>query len=146
MGRSLLILLFLPFAACAIRDGGQPPTQVETLEKTTRTWNGSILPAYPKGQPEVTILRITIAPGTRLPLHEHPVINAGMLLAGELTVSTPRGETKVLKAGDTLVELVDQPHFGENTGRHPAVILVFYAGVKGEPITVLLDAKSDPVE
>ena len=63
------------------------------------------MPEYPKGQPEVTILKITV----------------------------PKG---VLKAGDTIAEVVDQWHFGANTGDEPTEILVFYVGVKGKPITV----------
>lgn len=115
--------------------------EVEELTKASLSWDGSALPAYPEGSPEVTILRITIPPHTALPMHHHPVINAGMLLEGELTVHTPDGRTLTLKKGDTLVELVNQPHYGRNNGDEPAVILVFYAGVQGKPITVL---ESDP--
>ncbi len=49
---------------------------------------GNTLPEYPEGKPEITILRIQIPPGTTLPLHTHPVINAGVLLSGELAVIT----------------------------------------------------------
>ncbi|MEQ9824094.1 MAG: cupin domain-containing protein [Puniceicoccaceae bacterium] len=111
--------------------------EVEVLQKASLSWDGSPLPAYPKGTPEVTILRITIPPHSALPMHHHPVINAGLLLEGALTVHTPDGRTLQLKAGDTLIELVNQPHYGHNPGDEPAVIVVFYAGVQGTPITVL---------
>ena len=94
------------------------------------------LPAYPGGAPEVTILRIHIPPGATLPLHEHPVINAGVLLRGELTVTTQDGETLNLTAGKPIVEVVDTWHSGRNKGHETAEIIVFYAGVTGEPITV----------
>ena len=109
--------------------------QVEVLTRTTASWDASALPEYPGGQPEVTILRITIPPKAQLPVHEHPVINAGVLISGELTVVTDE-ETLHLKAGDTIVELVNKRHFGKNDGDEPAVILVFYAGAEGKPITV----------
>src|SRR5262245_26583226 len=48
--------------------------QVETLLKTATSWDGSVLPSHPVGQPEITVLRITVAPGTELPLHRHPVM------------------------------------------------------------------------
>jgi quercetin dioxygenase-like cupin family protein len=51
--------------------------QVDALAKTSLSWDGSRLPNYPKGTPEVTILRIKIPPGAQLPLHKHSVINAG---------------------------------------------------------------------
>ena len=65
------------------------------------------------------------------------MINAGVLLEGALTVVTPEGLEKHLDAGDSLIELVEQWHFGRNDGDVPAVILVVYAGVEGKPITVI---------
>ncbi|HYN77899.1 MAG TPA: hypothetical protein VES73_08905 [Lamprocystis sp. (in: g-proteobacteria)] len=41
-----------------------------------------------------------------------------------------------LKAGDSLVEVVGKWHYGVNEGTEPAVILVFYAGEAGTPITL----------
>ena len=72
---------------------------------------------YPNGKPEVTILRIIIQPGVELPLHKHPVINAGVLLRGELTVVTEDNETLHMKAGDSIVEVVDKWHYGKNEGK-----------------------------
>ena len=109
---------------------------VQELAKSTASWNGSRLPAYPSGQPEVAVLKITIGPGAVLPMHEHPVINAGVLLSGALTVVTKAGATLHLKAGDPIVEVVDTWHYGKNEGSAPAEIIVFYAGVTGTPITV----------
>jgi len=111
-------------------------TQVHQLVKSTKTWDGSTLPNYPKGTPEITILRILIPPKTDLPMHYHPVINAGVLLKGELTVITETNEKLHLKAGDALVELVGKMHYGRNTGSTDAEIIVFYAAEKGEKITV----------
>jgi quercetin dioxygenase-like cupin family protein len=68
-------------------------------------------------------------------LHQHPVINAGVLLQGELTVETNEGKTLHLKAGDPIVEVVNTWHYGINEGDEPAEIIVFYAGVQGKPIT-----------
>ena len=107
------------------------------LVKSTRSWDGRLLPAYPQGQPEITILRITIPAGSRLHTHFHPVINAGVLLSGQLTVVAKNGETLYLKAGDPIVELVNTPHYGVNHGKSPAEIVVFYAGVIDSPITVV---------
>lgn len=109
---------------------------VKVLAKTGSSWNGSALPDYPKGRPEITVLSITIPPGAKLPLHEHPVINAGVLLSGELTVRTEQGATLHLKAGDPIVEVVNTWHYGVNEGSKPAKIVVFYAGTPGTPITV----------
>ena len=110
--------------------------QVDVLAKTSLSWDGSHLPDYPKGTPEVTILRIKIPPGSQLPLHKHPVINAGVLLHGELTVVTEDNRTLHLKAGDPIVEVVNKWHYGKNEGKETAEIIVFYAGVPDLPITI----------
>ena len=110
--------------------------KVDVLAKTSSSWDGGTLPDYPKGKPEITILRITIPPKVQLPLHEHPVINAGILLRGELTVVTEDKKTLHLKAGDAIVEVVNKWHYGINEGNEPAEIIVFYAGIQSAPITI----------
>ena len=117
------------------------PAEVEVLAVTEASWDGTPLPRYPRGHAEVTILRITIPPGTTLPIHKHLVINAGVLLRGQLTVMTESGRTLHLKAGDPIVEVVNQWHFGVNEGDEPAEIIVFYAGERGRPNTVQVGPK-----
>ena len=113
-----------------------PAVQAVTLVRSGSSWDGAPLPDYEKGKPEITILRITIPPKATLPLHKHPVINAGVLLRGELTVVTANRETLHLKAGDPIVEVVGKWHYGVNEGSDPAEIIVFYAGVQGGSITI----------
>lgn len=110
--------------------------QVDELAKSGFSWDGSRLPEYPKEAPEITILKIRIPPGALLPMHEHPVINAGVLLSGELTVITEDGKTLHLKAGEAIIEVVKKWHSGKNEGSEPAEIIVFYAGTPDEPITL----------
>lgn len=110
--------------------------QTDVLAKASLSWDGSHLPDYPKGSPELTILRIKIPPGVQLPLHKHPVINAGVLLSGELTVVTEDNRILDLKAGESIVEVVNKWHYGKNEGNKTAEIIVFYAGAFDMPITV----------
>ncbi len=112
------------------------PVTVEMVAKGSMSWNGTSLPAYPAGQPEVTLLRIRIPAGVELPMHLHPVINVGLMIKGELTVTTERGEIVHLRAGDPIIEVVDQWHMGRNGGSETAEIVVFYAGVAGKEITI----------
>ena len=105
--------------------------QVEKLLQTQQSWDGATLPAYATGQPEVSVLRITIPPGATLDWHRHPVINVGYMLAGSLTVERDNGQTTTIRTGDTLPEVVNTRHRGFNPGAEPAVILVFYAGAPG---------------
>jgi hypothetical protein len=59
------------------------------------------------------------------------VINAGVLMSGQLTVETTDGKVLHLKAGDPIVEVVNTLHYGINEGTVPAEIVVFYAGTVG---------------
>jgi quercetin dioxygenase-like cupin family protein len=100
---SVIILLYSGCASVAITpDAKEASSVVKELVKTIHSWDGKLLPAYPAGQPEITILRITIPAGTTLHTHSHPVINAGVLISGEMTVVTTDGKTLHLKAGDSI--------------------------------------------
>jgi len=109
---------------------------VEQLAKSTRSWNGETLPDYPSGRPEITILRIKVPAGAKLDMHKHPVINGGVLLKGELAVITEDDKILHLKAGDSIIEVVNKNHYGKNEGSEEAEIIVFYAGEEGKPITI----------
>lgn len=123
-----------------------PPAKVVsvTLAKSTASWDGVALPAYPGGQPEVTIVHITIPPGTKLPAHYHPVINAGVVTRGELTVVKETGERNRLRTGDAIIEVVNTLHYGMNEGSSPCEIVVFYAGTEGGVISVTPPTKEQP--
>ena len=110
---------------------------VTKLISSTNCWDGALLPAYPRQQPNITILRITIPPGVRLHTHSHPVINAGVLLSGQLTVVTAKGATLHLVAGDPIIEVVNTLHYGINEGKTPAEIMVFYAGTLADPTSII---------
>lgn len=90
----------------------------------------------------MTALSITIPPHTKLPVHRHPVINAGILLKGELTVISEAGDTLHMNTGDPIVEMVNQWHHGENNGDEPAEIVVFYSGNVDVPVTILKETQN----
>lgn len=119
------------------------PVEVNVLSKTSQSWDGKVLPDWINGKPEITIVKIKIPPGAQLPLHKHPVINAGVLLSGELTVITSDNKILKLKAGEAIVEVVDTWHYGKNEGSTPAEIIVFYAGTAGTPISIKKQSTED---
>jgi hypothetical protein len=86
----LLMALLLQSGCATVRTSpaaNKTPVVVKELAKTTKSWDGACMPPYPQAQPEVTIRRISIPEGTRLDMHSHAVINAGMLfrLSGQGT-------------------------------------------------------------
>lgn len=138
----LIVLLF--FSGCAsLKVEERRASAVEenrsaestVLAKSAKSWDGNLLPNYPSERPEISVLKINIPAGATLPMHKHPVINAGYMLEGELTVETESGAVLHLKAGDAIIEVVDTWHFGRNEGKVPVEIVVFYAGTASLPVT-----------
>lgn len=107
----------------------------EILQKSQTSWNSTPLPEMTLTNPEVTVVRIEIPKGEKLPLHQHPILNVGYLTKGELTVHTEKGEILVLKAGDPIIEVINTWHYGESTGEEDAEIVVVYVGNKGDTFT-----------
>jgi quercetin dioxygenase-like cupin family protein len=118
--------------------------QRETLLQTTQSWNGKRYTHYPTGQPQLTTLKVTIAPHTSLPWHSHPFPNAVYVLSGTLTLhDRASGKTVVVHQGQSVGESVDDVHRGE-AGDDPAVLLITYAGTPGVPTSV--PAKGEKAE
>jgi quercetin dioxygenase-like cupin family protein len=107
----------------------------ETLLHSSSAWNGAPYEAYSKGAPELSVLRITIPPHSKMKWHTHPMPNAAYVVSGEITVEEPSGNSKRhFTAGQVVPETVNTLHRGV-TGDQPVVLIVFYAGVKGMPLS-----------
>jgi quercetin dioxygenase-like cupin family protein len=108
----------------------------EVLLQSSVAWDGTPYTAYPKGQPELTVLKITIPANSELDWHKHPMPNAAYVASGELTVIRGDNEkTVTLKAGEVLPEIVDVRHRGF-TGDKAVELIVLYAGTEGMPTAV----------
>lgn len=108
--------------------------QVRTLLKTQSSWDGTML-EYPKGQAEITGMIVEIAPGAETGWHLHTAPSFGMVLEGELEVQLKDGNTKSLKAGEAIAEVVNTLHNGKNKGITPVKLIVFYAGTVGQKLS-----------
>ena len=91
---------------------------------------------YPSGQPQITVLKITIPPNTTLHWHRHPMISVGYVLSGHLTLEKKdTGERKVVNPGEALAETVQTTHRGFTTNE-PVELIVFYAGRVDLPVSI----------
>jgi quercetin dioxygenase-like cupin family protein len=114
----------------------EPQIKVEQVLQTTQSWDAVPYTNYPTGQPQVTVLRITIPPNTALPWHHHPIISVGYVLSGHLTLEKRDiEERRILQAGEALAETVQITHRGFTTNE-PVELIVFYAGQVGLPLTI----------
>ena len=137
MSASKIVVLALSLLALGSLSAQEKATvTIEKILDTETAWDGSSYGSYPDGQPEMSVLKITIPPNTALPWHTHPIPSAGYVVSGELTVERKDGERKVVKQGEVLPETVDSVHRGIS-GNRPVTLIVFYAGVRGLPLSKL---------
>ena len=127
---------YLFLAAGVVMASGAYAANSETVIQTETHWNKQAIKPIHIDNPQVTMLRITIPAGEKLPMHKHPILNIGYLTKGELTVRSEDGGVLVLHPGDPIVELVDIWHYGESTGSEDAEIVVTYVGDKADSLSI----------
>ena len=121
--------LFLPLIILPVFAVAEP------LLKTSESWDGGGI-EYPTGSAEVTSVVLKLDEGKAAPFHCHPIPTMGYVLQGSVKVETKTGEIAVLGQGDSVLEVMRTVHRGIALDG-PAEIVVFYAGAKGVPTTVL---------
>jgi quercetin dioxygenase-like cupin family protein len=110
--------------------------KVEQLLQTTQSWDGAPYAGYPRGQPQITVLKITIPRNTALDWHQHPIISAAYVLSAQIILEKKgTQERKAIHAGQALAECVNKVHRGYTTDQ-PVELIVFYAGATGIPLSI----------
>ncbi|MCF5225603.1 cupin domain-containing protein [Pseudomonas syringae] len=131
---SLLVLTAAISSVAPAAD--KPEIKAQVAMKEVSSWDGTPYKSYPQGQPQLTVLEITIPPHTALPWHQHPIPNAAYVVSGELTVEDRlSGKSLKVHAGQAFAESVNSSHRGV-TGDQQAVVIVTYSGVEGTPLSI----------
>jgi quercetin dioxygenase-like cupin family protein len=127
-----LLASLIPYAAQA----ADTPSSIETetLIQSASSWDGTPYISYPAGRPQITILKITVAPHTTMKWHSHPLPIAGYIQSGELTIEKADGAKQHFVAGQAITETVNSVHRGI-TGAEPTVLIVFCPGTPGLPLS-----------
>ena len=124
-------------AAYALDSGAAAPVVVTPVKSTAVTSTGQPI-TLPQKNIEVTASIFDIAPGATLPVHKHPFPRYGYVLSGTLKVTNvDTGRSDTFKAGDFIVEMIDQWHQGSNIGADPVKLLVIDQIEAGVQATVL---------
>ncbi|MFA6140057.1 MAG: cupin domain-containing protein, partial [Hyphomicrobium sp.] len=125
-------------------DRGATREAVASLLSTTQTVLGQPI-VYPTEAPaKVAAAVVTMQPGEETGWHQHDVPMFGYILDGEVTVDYGAKGTHVYRRGDAIVEAVDVPHNGRNTGAGEARILSVFMGAEGVPNTQMLPGYAAP--
>ena len=106
------------------------------LIRTSQSWDGAILPDFPQGKPELRVIRLDFPVGAKTGWHHHTVVNYGIVQQGELTIVCQDGSEKTFREGEPLVEVIGTIHRGENRGRKPVILNMFYFSLPGQEITI----------
>ena len=131
-----LLICVISIVGCGNIDDTQGEEKSTELLRSSQSWNEVELPDYPQGRPELVAVKYIIPPGKKLGWHHHVAMNHGVLVQGELTIIAQDGKTKVMRAGEVVVEMVDAIHHGENRGTEPVVLYMFYLSQKDMPLSV----------
>lgn len=131
----IVTLAFVLLRHATAAENAKPAVWSETLLRRSSSWDDEPYKSYPPGQPELSVLKIILQPHTKLEWHRHPMPSAAYILAGELTLERKKdGKKQHFTAGQAVPETVDTFHRGE-AGSEPVVLIVFYAGSTGTPLT-----------
>ena len=103
---------------------------------TSQSWDGAMLPDFPRGKPELRVIRMDFPVGAKTGWHHHTVVNYGIVQQGELTIVCQDGSEKTFHEGEALVEVIGTIHRGENRGRKPVILNMFYFSSPGQEITI----------
>lgn len=114
----------------------QKEIKVEILLKTDTTVIGQKI-RYPDFlNDEVTILKVTIPPGKATGWHKHEIPVFAYVLEGNLSVELEDGKVNYFHENSTISEVFNAYHNGVNNGKEAVVLIAFYLGEKGKPLSV----------
>jgi quercetin dioxygenase-like cupin family protein len=117
---------------------GHSRDQELSLLSTRQTILGQPIVYPTEGPAKVAGAVVAMQPGEETGWHQHDVPMFGYVLEGEVTVDYGAKGTRVYRQGDALVEAIDVPHNGRNTGKGEARILSVFMGAEGVPDTEML--------
>ena len=133
-GGALALLLAAPLAWA-----GENDVVTTKILETSVTNTGDPI-VYPEtDHPLITVAIVEIAPGAVTPVHRHPHPMAAYILEGTLEVTAADGTVNLYKAGDALVEALDENHQGRVIGDVPVRILITVMGVAGDPVSIVAE-------
>lgn len=116
---------------------------ITPLLKTETSWDGEKI-VYPSGDAEVTSVRLQVNETDEAKFHCHPMPGLGHIVKGTIEVETIDGKKIQLHEGQSIVEVMNTVHKSRSIDG-PAEAILFFAGAKGLPVTVLPENDPDKV-
>lgn len=83
------------------------------------------------------MLKITIPSGKTTGWHEHNIPVFAYVLKGTLTVEFEGNRVVQFKENSSFAEVIHTQHRGINNEKEDLVLLAFYLGEKGKPLSIM---------
>lgn len=133
--KKYLLLLSIFFVCLTAKSQYNKAVVLEPLLKTDTTSIGQKI-VYPDFvNDEVSIIKVTIPPGKFTGWHKHFFPVFGYVMQGMLTVETENGKSNTFLTGSAFSEVINTPHNGINNGSEDVVLIAFFMGEKGKPLS-----------
>jgi len=135
MKKTILLLSVLCF--CFIANAQYNKGVIlEPVLKTDTTSIGQKI-VYPKfANDEVSIVKVTIPPGKSTGWHKHNFPVFAYVLQGILTVEFENRKSLQFTQNSSFSEVIDTLHNGINNGKEDVILIAFFMGEKGKPLSV----------
>ena len=119
-------------SACVLTAGIQLTSALATAGTSTGTAPVTVTreslaaSRHPRGAPGRTLglSRVTVMPGTVLPLHHHPGTQLGYVASGVLTYTVEQGHARLMRGSGDDPTLVRVIHAGQTARVHPGEWLI----------------------
>ena len=109
---------------------------LETILKTDTTSIGQKI-VYPNFvNEEVTIVKVILPPGKSTGWHKHFFPVFAYVLQGTLTVEIEKIKALQFPVNSSFSEVVNTLHNGVNNGKEDVILIAFFLGEKGKPLSV----------
>jgi quercetin dioxygenase-like cupin family protein len=133
--RGLLFVVFLGVGLMVQAQYNRDIVATPLLKTDTTTIGQKIVyPDYPDA--EITAMKILIPPGASTGWHKHEFPVFAFILSGTLTVETEFNKVMHFSENSTFAEMIRTYHNGSNQGKEDVVLIAFYLGGKGVPLSV----------
>ena len=130
------ILFFAVIGICFIANAQYNKGVIlEPILKTDTTSIGQKI-IYPQfTNDEVSIVKVTIPPGKSTGWHKHNFPVFAYVLQGTLTVEFENRKSLQFSQNSSFSEVIDTLHNGINHGKENVVLIAFFMGEKGKPLS-----------
>ena len=129
----IFMVVFICFGANAQYNKG---VVLETILKTDTTSIGQRI-VYPNFvNDEVSIVKVILPPGKSTGWHKHFFPVFAYVLQGTLTVEVEKMKALQFPVNSSFSEVVNTLHNGVNNGKEDVILIAFFLGEKGKPLSV----------